>query len=68
MNVRLIRSVDYYQAIKYAQEKFHLYQPGDLPEEEILAQVDGICEPHWRARLPPRSSDIDRVQYSGKED
>jgi hypothetical protein len=32
------------QSIRYAQEKFHLYQPGDLPENEILAKVDGICK------------------------
>ena len=31
-----------FQSIRYAHEKFHLYRPGDLPEDEILAKVDGI--------------------------
>jgi hypothetical protein len=32
------------QAIAYAKQKFQLLQPGDLPEEEILAKAEGIRE------------------------
>lgn len=30
------------EATAYAQEKFNLLRPGDLPEDEILAQAEGI--------------------------